>query len=80
MLMPGELFFGKDVACLHTLLGSCVAVTLWHPRLRIGGMCHYLLPGRNRPPNQPRDGKFGDEAIGMLVDALKRAEIGRAHV
>jgi hypothetical protein len=28
MLMPGELFFGKDVPCLRTLLGSCVAMTL----------------------------------------------------
>jgi chemotaxis protein CheD len=73
MVMPGELFFGRDVPCLRTLLGSCVAVTLWHPKRRIGGMCHYLLPGRQRSPDQPRDGKFGDEAVGMLVDALKRA-------
>jgi len=70
--MPGELFFGRDVPCLRTLLGSCVAVTLWNPKLRIGGMCHYLLPSRTRPANTPRDGKFGDEALGMLVDAIKR--------
>jgi chemotaxis protein CheD len=73
MLMPGELFFGTGVPLLRTLLGSCVAVTLWNPRRRMGGMCHYLLPGRQRAEGQPRDGKFGDEAIGMLVDALKRA-------
>lgn len=70
--MPGELFFGKDVPSLRTLLGSCVAVTLWHPRLRFGGMCHYLLPSRTRLPNHPRDGKYGDEALGMLVDEIKR--------
>jgi chemotaxis protein CheD len=72
MLMPGELFFGKDVPCVRTLLGSCVAVTLWSPKVRIGGMCHFLLPSRTRPANTPRDGKYGDEAIGMLVDAIKR--------
>jgi chemotaxis protein CheD len=72
MLMPGELFFGKDVPCLRTLLGSCVAVTLWNRKLGIGGMCHFLLPSRTRPHNAPRDGKYGDEAIGMLVDAIKR--------
>jgi chemotaxis protein CheD len=72
MLMPGELFFGKDVPSLRTLLGSCVAVTLWHHKLRVGGMCHFLLPSRNRPADAPRDGKYGDEAIGMLVDAIKR--------
>lgn len=70
--MPGELFFGKDVPCLRTLLGSCVAVTLWNPKLRIGGMCHFLLPSRTRQPNTPRDGKYGDEALGMLADAIKR--------
>ena len=71
--MPGELFFGEGVANLHTLLGSCVAVTWWHPKRRIGGMCHYLLPSRSRPPGQPRDGKYGEEAIGMMFDATKRA-------
>ena len=67
MLMPGELFFGERVSDLHTLLGSCVAVTWWHAKRRIGGMCHYLLPCRQRAPGQPRDGKFGDEAIGIDI-------------
>ncbi len=73
MLMPGELFFGEKIPCLRTLLGSCVAVTLWNPKRRIGGMCHFLLPGRTRPANAPRDGKYGDEAIAMMVDAIRRA-------
>ncbi len=73
MLMPGELFFGKNVPCLRTLLGSCVAITLWNPRMGIGGMCHFLLPSRTRPHNAPRDGKYGDEAIDMLVGAIKHA-------
>lgn len=73
MLMPGELFFGEGVSNLHTLLGSCVAVTWWHPKRRIGGMCHYLLPSRKREAGQPRDGKYGDEAIGMMADAIRRA-------
>jgi chemotaxis protein CheD len=40
---PGDWYFGSDFAKLHTILGSCVAITVWHPSLRIGGMCHYLL-------------------------------------
>lgn len=40
---PGDWYFGDEFERLHTILGSCVAVTLWHPQLRIGGMCHYLL-------------------------------------
>ena len=48
VLAPGELYFGQAPAIVHTLLGSCVAITLWHARRRIGGMCHYLLSRRDR--------------------------------
>ena len=47
-LQPGEFYFGEEKTRIRTLLGSCVAVTLWHPKLRIGGMCHYMLPRRPR--------------------------------
>lgn len=40
---PGDWYFGSDYERLHTILGSCVAITVWHPGLYIGGMCHYLL-------------------------------------
>ena len=39
-LQPGELWFGDEQTRIRTILGSCVAVTLWHPGRRIGGMCH----------------------------------------
>lgn len=71
-LMPGQLHFGKDIE-LKTLLGSCVALTLWHPEKRVGGMCHFLLPSRLRRPGDRLDGRFGDEAVDTLVMALKRA-------
>jgi len=29
---------------MGTLLGSCIAMVLWHPILKIGGMCHFVLP------------------------------------
>jgi len=40
---PGEWYFGVEYERLHTVLGSCIALTAWHPTLKIGGMCHYLL-------------------------------------
>jgi chemotaxis protein CheD len=70
-LMPGELHFGGEPASLRTLLGSCVAVTLWHPRRHIGGMCHFLLPSRTRAVNEGADGRYGDEAVGAMVQALR---------
>jgi hypothetical protein len=55
---------------LRTLLGSCVAITLWHPTRRIGGMCHFLLPERKRRTNEPPDGRYGDEAVAEMVKVL----------
>jgi chemotaxis protein CheD len=76
LLLPGELWFGQSSPQgprLRTLLGSCVAVTLWHPTRKLGGMCHYMLPERKRDPSEPRDGRYGVEALSMLADAITRA-------
>ncbi|MBL8326523.1 MAG: chemotaxis protein CheD [Rubrivivax sp.] len=72
MLMPGELHFGGDAQAIKTLLGSCVALTLWHAKRRIGGMCHFLLPSRPRPTGAQADGRFGEEAVAELVTQLER--------
>ncbi|HTP97476.1 MAG TPA: chemotaxis protein CheD [Burkholderiales bacterium] len=69
-LQPGEVYFGDAGTRIRTLLGSCVAVTLWHPILRVGGMCHYLLPtrGRRRATETPgADGRYADEAMALLI-------------
>ena len=56
---------------LRTLLGSCIAITIWHPGRRIGGMCHFLLPSRARRPGDALDGRYGDEAMEAMMDLLK---------
>lgn len=71
VLMPGQMHLGQQVASLRTLLGSCVAITLWHPQRRIGGMCHFLLPQRQRRHGEPPDGRYGDEAVAEMVKALQ---------
>ena len=73
VLLPGQLYFGDQAASLRTLLGSCVAVILWHPQRRLGGMCHFLLPTRNRRVHDAPDGRYGDEAIATLMDCIGRA-------
>jgi chemotaxis protein CheD len=46
-LMQGEVCFGDRNTRFRTVLGSCVAISMWHPDLLIGGMCHCLLPNRH---------------------------------
>ncbi|WP_101758282.1 chemotaxis protein CheD [Oceanicoccus sp. KOV_DT_Chl] len=45
---PGELCFSQSPIIISTLLGSCVAITAWHSELKVGGMCHYLLPNTSQ--------------------------------
>lgn len=63
-LKPGGLFFGEE-ALVNTLLGSCVAITLWFPQTGKGGMCHMMLPQRARAlslTSADLDGRYGEEA------------------
>lgn len=64
-LQPGEFYFAEAPCCIRTLLGSCVAITVWHPKLKIGGMCHYMLPTRKGPKTE-LNGKYADEAMQMF--------------
>ena len=43
-LKPGEMFFSQQPTIVTTLLGSCVAVTMFHAKRGIGAICHGLLP------------------------------------
>lgn len=72
-LNPGEFHFGRGDTRISTLLGSCVSITLWHPRRRIGGMCHYMLTGRNRPPGASLDGRYADEAFALFLEHVAAA-------
>jgi chemotaxis protein CheD len=67
-LQPGEFYFGEWDTRIRTTLGSCVSITMWHPLLRIGGMCHYMLasvPGRGK---NRLNGKYGEDAVAMLFE------------
>lgn len=73
-LQPSEFYFGDENCRIRTLLGSCVAITMWHPRLLIGGMCHYMLPvsyGDNKT-GLP-DGRYADQAIKLFMAELYKS-------
>jgi chemotaxis protein CheD len=71
-LQPGEFYFGDEKTRIRTLLGSCVAITLWHPHRRIGGMCHYMLPHRpNKRPGDGLDGRYAEEVLQMFINELQ---------
>lgn len=47
-LKPGKLFVGSGPGEVTTLLGSCVAVTMFNPRLKFAAICHAMLADPDR--------------------------------
>jgi chemotaxis protein CheD len=83
-LDPGEYFVGDASCKVRTLLGSCVAMVLWHPRMRYGAMSHFLLSSRIESRNEtrndaltppPLEGKYADEALELMVRELQQAKV-----
>ncbi len=74
-LRPGEYFVGDAGCRIHTLLGSCVSILLWHPGKRVGAMSHFLLSTRGRGGAAEPDGRYGDEALELMLRGLRRAGV-----
>jgi len=74
LLYSGDFAFAESGVHLHTLLGSCISITLWHPQLRIGGMCHFTLPERldRRSESRGPDGRYADEVMTLFQRAVAK--------
>jgi chemotaxis protein CheD len=70
-VLPGEFFVAGEDVVLSTVLGSCVSACIWDPKLRIGGMNHFLLPGEggNADP-MSESGRYGVFAMEQLINEL----------
>lgn len=64
-IKPGEWAVEPDLP-ISTLLGSCVAVCLYDPALRLAGMNHFMLP-------QMKKGTHADEDVLLAGDACMEA-------
>ena len=76
VLRPGDFHFGRGNTRISTLLGSCVSLTLWHARMRIGGMCHYMMAERDHrtePAGQKPDGRYATEAFELFLQHMEKA-------
>lgn len=75
----GDVLLGGPDDELRAVLGSCVAVTLWHPAKRIGVMSHVLLPRRgakHRLAGGPgQDARFAEDALRLMVGRLREAGV-----
>jgi chemotaxis protein CheD len=67
----GQITSGEPPQTMKAVVGSCIALALYHPRLKRCVMAHIVLPdsaGREGTP-----GKFADTAIPQMLEMLKPA-------
>jgi chemotaxis protein CheD len=67
-LHPGHLYVGRGDEGVTTILGSCIAVCLYDPVARVGGLNHFLLPDSSiETETSPR---YARAAVERLVEEM----------
>ena len=65
----GQIAAGRPPERMKAVLGSCIGLILYHPRLKTGVMAHIVLPDSAGRPGAP--GKFADTAIPEMLRLLR---------
>lgn len=65
----GQIAFLTSEGVGRAVLGSCVGLVLFEPRLRLAAIAHIVLP--NSQGRAPATGKFVDTAVEAMVEGLQ---------
>lgn len=70
-----------DVVATYSL-GSCIAVCLYDPAVKAGGMLHYQLPDSKIDPQRAADKPlmFADTGIKFLVKKLETLDVNKKRM
>ncbi len=71
-IRTGESYASREPVIIKTLLGSCVAVCLYDPVRRVGGMNHILLPGKPDMKKFDNSAKYGINAMDILITQIMK--------
>lgn len=74
----GELHVAGRDAILSTFVGSCIAMCLYDPESKVGGMAHVLLPDSSKNTSAGTEAKYADLALEntlrMMIEKGARQE------
>ena len=65
-VLPGEYYVTQDDMMVMTVLGSCIAACIWDPKVRVGGMNHFMLPDGAGDTT----GRYGSYAMELLINEM----------
>lgn len=72
-VQPGDLKIGTEGQVFKTVLGSCISVCIYAPKLQSGGIIHYVMPTLgNKKIDPSRYLHYGDAAIFELLREFKK--------
>lgn len=70
----GQAFFSADPAATFLIngLGSCIALALFDPEARVGGLCHIVLPEGEGTPHPDEPAKYANHAVPYAMRQIAR--------
>jgi len=75
-LNPGELILSESPVIVTTVLGSCLAITLFAGNAGLSSICHAVLPsGGDKNP-----GKYVDQSLKYMIAFFKEHRIRRSEL
>ena len=73
MVGLGEVKISEDpdstLACLG--LGSCIAISMYDPVAKVGGMAHVVLPNSHGKTGE-KASRYADVAVPLLLEGIKK--------
>ncbi|PCJ62832.1 MAG: hypothetical protein COA79_01530 [Planctomycetota bacterium] len=69
-IKPGAICVYATPVQITSVISYGIAVSLFDPRLKIGGLCHFLYP--QLPENVPPTGKYAIPALFAQIQLLKK--------
>jgi chemotaxis protein CheD len=85
-LLPGDYYVTREDEVLDTVLGSCVSACIRNPKLKIGGMNHFMLPRPSGSGNDTweslagRATRYGTASMEQLINRILHAGGTRADL
>lgn len=76
----GEYYVSREPTIIETFLGSCVAVCLFDPKTKNGGMNHFLLPGSADLKELKNPARYSINAIEILINTMMKLGANRKTI
>lgn len=82
IIHPGEYHVTSEDIMIGTILGSCIAVCLYDLEAGVGGMNHFMLPGRISQQDifSDKTARYGITAMNTLIQEVERQGGRHGHM